>query len=115
MAVEWTDSTRVRARIKSGSSMTNAEIDDLIEQNEGFVKTQLKLDTTFTFSASKKPHLLLRKVAEAMTVLNVIASTPLSFLTLEQAYSEANITRDEIDMINEILEGTGARDFIKNS
>src|SRR3990167_8305336 len=98
MAVTWTDSTRGKTRIKSGTSMTSSEIDDLIEQNEGLIIDRMKIPSSFIFDAAKKEHLILRKAVEAMTVLLVIASTPMSFQTLESAYMAANITKDELDI-----------------
>jgi len=86
MAVEFTTATIVRSFLKgAGTSLTDAEIEEHIEQVEGHLKVILRIPSTFTFSSANKLHKSLRMAVSAKTAMIAIASTSQSFNTLEQA------------------------------
>jgi hypothetical protein len=114
MAVEWTTHTIVLTYIKgAGTSLSQAEIEAMIEQTEGYFKVLLKLPTTFTFSASNKYHLLLRDIVTLRVALRIIASTLQSFYTLQEAGMAADILIDQYkEAYAELRKSYSAQDFI---
>ena len=117
MVVKWTDSTLVKARLKTGTSLTSAEIDEFIEQNEGWLEVWLK-DTGVSVPAgipnmTNKIHKFGRKIVEIMTVLDIIMSTPMSFRTLEEAYLAANISADQMNEFKKLLDAQGVADYVR--
>jgi len=115
--VTWTDATIVKTYLKgAGTSLSNDEIDDMIEENEAYLKTRLKIPSTFTFDATTYPtHLTLRHLANLSTVMDIIASTNLCFLTLEHAALAANIYVDVKSELLEALDSKKSIDFILNN
>ena len=101
MAIEWTDATRVREYVKQGTALTDAEIEDIIQSSEGYFKNVLCQNTTdFTFSAAKKAHWMLREAATLRAALIVIATTPLSLRTTQEAYMALQVYQQ---LYNEIV------------
>lgn len=118
MAVEWTTATIVKANIKGTdvNQMTVAQIEELIEQSEGFMKVILKIPSTFTFNATKKPHLMLRDIVTCRVARRVIAAMSMSFLTLEQAAMAADILeKDYTENLKFLAENPGYIKFIEGS
>jgi len=112
--VEWSTSTIVTTYLKgSGTSLTAAEIDDMIEQAEAFVKVVLKIPTTFTFDSGNGRHLYLRDLVTTQVARRVIASTPQSHNTLAQAQLTLDVLEEEYQNSKKFLaDSRGYFEFI---
>ena len=113
MAVEWTDATRVRELIKSGSALTDAEIEDIIMMTEGYLKARYKIPSTFTFSESKTPHLILREAASLRAALFVLSTTPLSLRSLREVYLATNVYYQMLQENMTMLDNTDVFDYVE--
>lgn len=113
----WTDCTRVRDVITSGSPMSDSEINDVIDMVEAMYILELKLPTPtgFTFSSSNKLHLILRQAATLRAALICMASgVSICHRTIEDTYLNYNGIYTALTELDEILEGKGVRDAIVN-
>lgn len=119
MAVQgqWTDATRVRAYVKSGSALTDAQMEDIIANAESFISAFVKFKdySAFALSESKRLHLALREAATLRAAMLVIASTPMSFRTLDEASMAANIISDMYLQSLKLLEDSGVIEDIERS
>ena len=92
MAVKYTTATKVRAMLGEyvNNLTSDTEIEVWIEEAEGFIDTWLKIGSgtganTFTFSASKKPHLVLELAATSLAASIALSHSTVSWLTMESA------------------------------
>ena len=117
MAVEWTTATIVRQSLKgAGTSLTDAEIENFIEQNEGFMETVLKIPASFAYNSALKPHRFLQKLVTVMTAIDVLASTPQSFNTFTSIDAASKILVYQYEnMIKFLADQPSYRDFIINA
>lgn len=116
MAVKYTTATIVRSLIdQAGSSMTDAEIEEVIEMCEAWVDAWLKIDDTFSFSASTIGHKLLRLLVSTKAARIIVASTPLSHQTLTQAAMTLDLLQEEYEEAVKIAGQTDVRDYIVGS
>lgn len=119
MAVEWTTAALVRealGNLNGKSTISDAEIEEKIEQSEGFVETIFKIPASFAFNSAKKPHKAIRKLVTLLTALQVMSNYSMSFITLQHAQNFEDVTVNEIDRIMSLFErNTGYIDFIKAS
>src|SRR3990167_6009291 len=92
MAVKYTNAQKVKDLLGSRlfSATTNGIIEVWIEEAEGIIDTWLKIGSgtgasSFTFSATKKPHLILEMAATMIAGSLALAQSSVSFVTMEQA------------------------------
>lgn len=99
MAVEWTTATIIRDMLGTTnfSGIPDAEIEELIEQNEGFIETALKIPSSLAFDNSKKPHKIIRKLVSLLTCLDIVGAYGMSFITLDSARLAADIFFDDFE------------------
>jgi hypothetical protein len=90
MAVKYTTATNVRnllgQRVKS--DISDAMINVWIEEAEGMIDIWLRIGTSgnsLTFSSAKKPHLVLEMAATMIAGSLCLASSSLSWLSMDQA------------------------------
>lgn len=111
MAQEWGVEAEVRAMLDGNTGMSSANIVLVMENVEGWAKTLLKIPSTFTFDANKKPHKILRQLVNLKTAL--LCLTPTSFNTIEQAGLKGDILYDEYkDCLKFLMENPGYMHFI---
>jgi hypothetical protein len=82
-----TDATTVKYFLQgAGTGLSDTAINEMIIENEAFVcgVIKKKTGTDFTFSSDNLKHMLVRKLVNCMTALNVMAATPASFNTIDQ-------------------------------
>lgn len=119
MAVQgqWTDATRVRAYVKSGSALSDAQMEDIIANAEGYVKafTKFTNHSAFSLDESKRLHLALREAATLRAAMLVIASTPMSFRSLNEASFAADMISDMYIQSIKLLEDSGVVEDIERS
>lgn len=113
----WSTATLVKLQLKLGSPFTglsDSEIEDFINNAEGYVEAILKLPSTFTFSASKVSHLMIRDLVTKRAALDVLKATPASFLTLQYTALMANLLIYDIEKTTAMLLTNGSIvDFIE--
>ncbi len=90
MAVKYTTATKVKAMIGDQilAVTVDADIEVWIEEAEGLIDTWLKIGSgdnanSLTFSATKKPHLVLEMCATALSAFIAISSASASVSTME--------------------------------
>jgi len=120
MAVEWTTAAIVKSYLRSGvgftATLSDGDIEEMIEQSEGAWETFLKIPASFAFNASLKPHKALRKLITLEVCMMVVASCSPSFLTLGHAGLISDIHKDQYtELRKQFLENPGYRDFILNA
>lgn len=118
MAVEWTTAALVRealGNLTGKSGIPDAEIEEMIEQNEGFVETILKIESSFAFDSAKKPHKAIRKLVTLLTALSLMSKYAMSFTTLKYAKNFEYITWIEVNRLIKMLDVPGAVHFIRES
>lgn len=115
-SVKYTSDTIVNDRIQgAGTSLSSAEINEIIVQCEGYLDTMMKLPSTFSFSQSKSAHLTIRKAATDMAALYVLAATPMSWQTLNQVALASDILRDSLMGSLKLLADQDYVNYIKNA
>lgn len=87
----WTDTTRVKDMIASGTPITDAKINDVVDMTESYYYAKLKIPSDFTFNANTKIHLILRQAATLRAALSILSSqVSLSHRTIEDVYLNYN-------------------------
>jgi hypothetical protein len=115
MGATWTDTTVVKQLIKSGTPLTDAEINGWVDVIEGYYKLKLKIPDTFTFNTANKEQLLLRSAATLRTALMILSSqVDLSHRTIESAYYNYNGLYTQLVETDALLMEKGVRDCIVN-
>lgn len=96
MTATWTTATRVQSRFVGAgtTSITTTQIEDYIQQAEGYFTTLMKSYGQFgigggTFDATK--HAILTKVATAYAILCAVTSATISFQSLDDMYAVADL------------------------
>ena len=86
--------------------LTDAMIDTMISDIEGVVDGWLKMGASgLTFSATKSLHLIVRRAVVSGTAILVLASSSLSWQTLEQAVNARDIATYEWETCYKIITG----------
>lgn len=102
--------------MKSGTSLTDAEIEKFIEENEGWLEVFLK-DTTVSITSpgnpTNKAHLFGSALVEHMTIMDCKAAVPMSDRTLEEAFLTLNVSVDKVKMYMDLLKDKGVADFVR--
>jgi len=113
LSPSWTNPTRVLVRVGAGTSLTNAQINELIVENEGWFRTWFK--ETITYNEDNLTHQFVRKAIELYTALDVIASTPMSYRTLNDASLALAALQEELRKVEGVLGAQGIADNIKRT
>ena len=94
---KYTTAAIVRAQLadRVATEWTDAEIDTVIDMNEGVIDAILKIgaggNINLTFSATTIKHLILRKLSTSMTCSDLLMTSSVSFLSLDQAKLAAEL------------------------
>ena len=94
---KYTTAALVKERMNNRTAMSTSAIESIIDHCEGYIDLTLKIPSTFTFDSTKAPHLALRRLASDMAALYVLATSSMSFQTLNQAGMLADILWDNIN------------------
>lgn len=115
MATKYTTNTLVLQMLKgAGTSMTTSEIDEIINMCEAYFDTILKIPSTFTFNAASRGHQILRLAVTLKAAMLVIASTPQSYNTLDQAGLALDLLYSEYTDVSKMLKDSpGYMDFVE--
>lgn len=84
MAVAWGTAANVKVLLDNMTGKTNTQIEQIIEQCEGFFKAILKIPDTFTFDSAEKEHLLLRTAVESRAA--ILSLTIASHNSIEEVH-----------------------------
>ena len=102
--VKYTTAVIVLDRLQNGlTSLSTAEIEEIIEHWESYVDVLAKIPDDFTFDSAKKGHDLLRLVVTLATAIDVLAATPLSWHSLDYLIHTHNVLTDQLKRSREIL------------
>lgn len=114
MTTIFTTNAIVLDRLGNGNtSLTTAEIDEIINQHEAEIITRLKIPSTFTFDAATRSHQVLRLYVTAASALSVLAATPLSWHGLEYLHTTMNQLKDEKYAARDLLDDQDFFNFIE--
>lgn len=88
-AVKYTTATIVKDRIYGRTGLSTAQVEEIIKENEGWIDTIIRNsatggDVNITFADSKDIHLFLRKWATALSTIDVLMASSLSFTSLTE-------------------------------
>ena len=113
MTQEWTDSTIVKARLKGTSFPTDAEVNAMIEETEGFVEAMcresLKADETF----AEAKHGILREAVTNIVCTKVIAHDPSQYSSSAEAALAADIFWANAQRALKVLEDSKCISWLK--
>ncbi len=119
MAVTWTSETIVKSRFTSAGTtgLTSAQIEEFINEAEGFFTTLMKSYGNFgigggSFDATK--HAILRRAATSYAVLCCITSAIISFQSMEQMYTIGDLAIAEFNACVSDLTKKDIRDYLVN-
>ena|SRR3990167_302543 len=91
---KYTTATIVRSLFNSSdvdAQLTDAQIETFIDMHEGLLDGVLQVPSDFTFSATKLPHLLLRRYSTYKAALDVLCMQNVSVRTLRELGLMADI------------------------
>lgn len=119
MAVEWVTAAIVRdflGNLNGKGSIPDAEIEEVIEQNEGFMETILKVASSLAYDNAKKPHKSFRKIVALLSTLQIVGRYAISYSTLDYAVNVEDVLKDELDRImNLYVSNPSYTDFVKEA
>lgn len=115
MTVKWTTVAIVKQYVKGcDTALSDAEVSNFIEMNEGYIETLLKIPASFTFNASLKPHLAIRKLVSILTALDIMSSTPQSYQTFTAIDATSKLLVAQYDEMIREINKPAFIDYIKN-
>jgi len=85
--------------------LTDAMIETMISDIEGVVDGWLSTPSGITFSATKSLHLIVRRAVTSGVAILVLASSSLSWQTLEQAVNARDIATYEWETCYKLITG----------
>lgn len=109
---EWTTAAIVSQHIMAGTSLTTAQIEEVISQCESVAAIVLKIPSTFTFSATNIYHMALRQLVTIMAARLIIASNMQSFNTLDQAGLALDLYEQQFQDLFRYLQSPANRDYM---
>lgn len=105
MAVEWTTAQIVRDQLTffTTSSVSDAIIQEFIEQWEGYAESIYAMDD-IAFDSTKKRHKLIRMLVTKNVAKDLLIAAMASAETLDQIGMAADILSDQIAQIEKKLD-----------
>jgi hypothetical protein len=116
MAGVYTTNALVTSQLKGATlTVTTAEIDEFINQAEGYFQAILKIPSTFTFTSTKLGHQILRIAVTSLAAMMVLAAEPGCYNSTDQASLSADILYTvHVDAKKMLLENPGYCHYIES-